>query len=69
MKNLLSVFVFFISIVTYSQNVNIPDANFKFALLNHTPPIDLNNDNEIQISEAHTFSDYLDVSESEIYSS
>lgn len=35
-----------------AQIVNIPDANFKNALLNYNPPIDTNNDGEIQVSEA-----------------
>lgn len=35
-----------------AQIVNIPDANFKNALLNHTPVIDTDNDGEISISEA-----------------
>lgn len=37
---------------SYAQIVDIPDANFKDALLNHNPPIDTNNDGEIQVSEA-----------------
>ncbi|WAC40263.1 T9SS type A sorting domain-containing protein [Pedobacter sp. SL55] len=35
-----------------AQVVNIPDANFKAALLAHSPKIDLNNDGQIQVSEA-----------------
>jgi Leucine-rich repeat (LRR) protein len=35
-----------------AQIVNIPDANFKAALLKHDPKIDLNDDKEIQLSEA-----------------
>lgn len=35
-----------------AQNVNIPDTNFKAALLAHSPKIDTNNDSEIQLSEA-----------------
>jgi len=35
-----------------AQIVNIPDANFKNALLNYNPVIDTNGDNEIQESEA-----------------
>ncbi len=37
---------------TFGQIVNIPDANFKNALLNNFPEIDTNNDGEIQVSEA-----------------
>ena len=35
-----------------SQNVNILDVNFKNALVNHDPLIDINGDGEIQVSEA-----------------
>ncbi|MBK8444049.1 MAG: leucine-rich repeat domain-containing protein [Sphingobacteriales bacterium] len=35
-----------------AQIVNIPDLNFKNALLNHNPVIDTNNDDEIQVAEA-----------------
>jgi uncharacterized repeat protein (TIGR01451 family) len=38
-----------------AQVVNIPDANFKNALLNHVPVINTNNDGEIQVSEAVAF--------------
>ncbi|MAB48844.1 MAG: internalin [Flavobacteriaceae bacterium] len=38
--------------ISFSQNVNIPDTNFKNALLNHDPVIDINGDGEIQVSEA-----------------
>jgi len=42
----------FITLINNAQIVNIPDANFKNALLNHNPVIDTNNDNQIQVSEA-----------------
>ena len=35
-----------------AQIVNIPDANFKTALMTHVPKIDLNGDKNIQLSEA-----------------
>jgi Leucine-rich repeat (LRR) protein len=35
-----------------AQIVNIPDANFKYRLLNYTPVIDTNSDGEIQTTEA-----------------
>ena len=35
--------------------VNIPDAAFKYALVNHWPRIDTNMDGEIQVSEAEVF--------------
>lgn len=38
--------------ISSSQNVNIPDINFKNALVNHDPIIDTNGDGEIQVSEA-----------------
>ncbi len=38
-----------------AQVVNIPDPNFKTALLRHTPPVDLDKDGEIQVSEAAAF--------------
>jgi len=47
---------------TFSENcnyneciVNIPDQNFKNALLTHTPTIDTNGDGEIQCDEAEAF--------------
>jgi len=48
--------------VSQAQIVNIPDANFKNALINHTPVIDLNTDGEIQVSEAEAFSGHINVS-------
>ncbi|HET8810758.1 MAG TPA: T9SS type A sorting domain-containing protein [Flavobacteriaceae bacterium] len=45
--------------------VNIPNANFKNALLNHTPVIDTNSDNEIQYSEATNVSS-LDIQNEQI---
>jgi hypothetical protein len=44
-----------------AQNVNIPDANFKNALLKYTK-INTNADTEIQVSEATAYSDSIDVS-------
>ncbi len=49
-----------------AQNVNIPDANFKNALLNHFPRIDTNNDGEIQVSEAGAFAGFIEVSDRNI---
>jgi len=60
----------FIAIINFSvfqaQIVNIPDANFKTKLLNHNPIIDLNNDNEIQVTEAEVFNGSLAVSSGNI---
>jgi hypothetical protein len=49
----LFTFLFLAAFVSVkAQIVNIPDANFKAALLAYTPKIDLNDDKEIQESEA-----------------
>ncbi len=58
----ITILFLLISFFVKSQIVNIPDANFKNALLNQTPNIDLNNDNEIQISEANSYNFPIDVS-------
>lgn len=52
MKHLLLTLTLLTSFVVSAQIVNIPDANFKNALLNYDPVIDTNNDWEIQVSEA-----------------
>lgn len=52
MKNITLLLLLFASIITQAQIVNIPDANFKDALLNHDPVIDTNGDGEIQEIEA-----------------
>ena len=54
MKNLMSI-LFLICLITQSQSqvVNFPDVNFKNALLNHNPVIDLNQNGSVEISEAH----------------
>lgn len=44
-----------------AQVVNIPDANFKNALLTHSPVINTNGDGEIQISEALAYTGTIDV--------
>uniref|UniRef100_UPI00262B9265 InlB B-repeat-containing protein n=1 Tax=uncultured Tenacibaculum sp. TaxID=174713 RepID=UPI00262B9265 len=46
-----------------AQIVNIPDANFKDALLNHSPVIDTNVDGEIQVSEAEALTSILKISD------
>ncbi|MEQ8303498.1 MAG: T9SS type A sorting domain-containing protein [Cyclobacteriaceae bacterium] len=48
-------------VLKMSQVVNIPDANFKAALLAHTPVIDTNDDDEIQIGEAAALTGHLNV--------
>jgi uncharacterized repeat protein (TIGR01451 family) len=52
MKHLLLTLTLLTSFFASAQIVNIPDANFKNALLNHNPVIDTNGDGEIQVSEA-----------------
>ncbi len=50
-----TIFIFLAIFYTHfatAQIVNIPDPNFKNALLNHNPAIDTNNDDEIQVAEA-----------------
>ena len=49
---LLSLTFLFISSTVFCQIVNIPDNEFKQALLSYSPSIDTNNDNEIQLTEA-----------------
>ena len=52
MKHVLLTLTLFVSFFASAQIVNIPDTNFKNALLNHNPVIDTNGDGEIQVSEA-----------------
>src|SRR5690606_10018871 len=52
MKHILLTLALLASFAGSAQIVNIPDANFKTALLNHNLPIDTNGDGEIQFSEA-----------------
>ena len=52
MKHVLLTLTLLFSFFASAQIVNIPDANFKNALLNHNPIIDTNGDGEIQVSEA-----------------
>src|SRR5690606_31934061 len=56
MKHVLLTLTLFVSFFASAQIVNIPDANFKNALLNYDPPIDTNGDGEIQVSEAEAVS-------------
>jgi uncharacterized repeat protein (TIGR01451 family) len=52
-KLLLACVLLFTVSTSFSQIVNIPDANFKAHLVNYTNPvIDTNGDGEIQVSEA-----------------
>lgn len=58
---LLSFFVFLTTLAVQGQIVNIPDANFKNALLTHNPVININGDGEIQVSEAIAFTGTINV--------
>ncbi len=53
------LFFFATTLLCQGQIINFPDSNFKNALLNHSPVIDTNGDDEIQISEAEAFSSWL----------
>ena len=63
MTKFYSIFLllFIFCLGTYSQIVNIPDSNFK-AILLANPAINTNGDLEIQISEADSFNDVLEIS-------
>jgi len=63
---LLLTFFWFLLSSAKAQIVNIPDANFKNALLNHIPVINTNNDGEIQVSEATAFTGAMNVSNKNI---
>jgi hypothetical protein len=55
MKNYYLFFILLlVTLAANAQIVDIPDTNFKNALLNHDPIIDTNNDGEIQESEAES---------------
>lgn len=62
MKRLLPVIIFAFSFLyTSAQIVNIPDPTFKNFLLNYMPRIDVNFDNEIQVSEAAAVTSTLSI--------
>lgn len=54
MKNYLFLFLYLLGFDVISQNVNIPDLNFKNALLSNSS-INLNSDGEIDQTEASTY--------------
>lgn len=68
MKKLLLLGILFLSTQMSAQIVDIPDTNFKNALLNHDPVIDTNGDDEIQVTEAEAFAGYMNVSGKDIIS-
>lgn len=63
MKKIVLIQFMLLSLMVNAQNVNIPDANFKTALVAHgntingvgASKIDTNNDGEIQLSEANNY--------------
>ncbi|MEQ9230974.1 MAG: hypothetical protein RIF46_09830 [Cyclobacteriaceae bacterium] len=48
---------------SFAQDVNIPDSDFKTALLNHDPVIDIDGNMEISVAEAEAFTGDLIVSD------
>ncbi|MCL5127785.1 T9SS type A sorting domain-containing protein [Algibacter sp. L4_22] len=57
----LYFFVFLVPFFINAQTISIPDAVFKTKLLSHNPVIDTNGDNQIQITEAESFTGTLDL--------
>ena len=63
MRKIALFLALFLTTFSFSQNINIPDVNFKNALLEHgvtivepgVSKIDTNNDGEIQVTEATTY--------------
>ena len=56
MKYLYLIIFLAIPYLSTSQIINFPDENLKFELLNNQdPPIDTNNNGEIEITEAHNY--------------
>ena len=65
MKKLLLLLA--LPMIGFGQNVNIPDANFKAALVGNIA-INTNGDNEIQVSEASVFNGTINVYNLNIFS-
>ena len=65
MKTTLLFLSIFLCISLFSQNVYIPDANFKAYLVNNSQ-INTNGDTEIQVSEASDFNGIIDCSNQNI---
>ncbi|NHN26568.1 T9SS type A sorting domain-containing protein [Flavobacterium jejuense] len=76
MKKTLLFIVLILANLNFAQNVNIPDSNFKNALLAHgvtitgsgISKIDTNNDGEIQITEATAYTGLVNVGSKNISS-
>jgi hypothetical protein len=58
MKTIITIAFAIIPLIVFTQNVNIPDVNFKNYLVNNTA-VNTNNDSHIQASEALAFSGTL----------
>ena len=58
------LFLLSLPFICFSQNVDIPDPNFKKYLVGHTD-INTNRDEEIQISEASAFNGWIQLKSSE----
>ncbi|CAL2108265.1 conserved exported hypothetical protein [Tenacibaculum sp. 190524A02b] len=65
-KHYVFLLFLFASYLMNAQIVNIPDASFKSALINHHDTIDTNGDGEIQVSEAENFTGNLGAGEGDI---
>ncbi|CAA0195851.1 T9SS type A sorting domain-containing protein [Tenacibaculum maritimum] len=65
MKKVFFLFFAFASAISNAQNVIIPDANFKTALVGN-PAINTNNDSEIQLTEASSYTEGIDISNKNI---
>jgi hypothetical protein len=66
MKNLILISVtLLLALISNAQIVNIPDPNFKAALLSN-PDINTNADDEIQVSEASAFTGWISVDDMSI---
>ncbi|WP_431135594.1 DUF7619 domain-containing protein [Psychroserpens mesophilus] len=61
-----TIALLFLTHIGAAQIVDIPDINFKNAILNHSPVIDTNGDDEIQVTEAHAFIGALSVANKSI---
>ncbi len=55
MKKITFLLFIFIQGAIQAQIIDFPDENLKNALLNHSPAIDMNNNGEIEVSEAVNF--------------
>jgi len=64
MKTLL-LLLLLVPMMSFGQNVNIPDTNFKNYLVNN-PSINTNSDGEIQVSEASAFTGWINVHNKDI---